>query len=432
MSGSTDARGLVLAAPSSGSGKTLTTLALLRALKNKGHTVAGAKCGPDYIDPKFHEAASGSASYNLDGFSMPPEALRHWAHEAARGSDLLLVEGAMGLFDGAANDTGSAADVAEALGLPVILIVGCKGLGQSIAAIVAGFSTFRQTTRIAGVILNRVGSERHFDILKAALSQLDVPLIGHIRTSSELTLPSRHLGLVQAEEHSDLDAFLDQAAQHVTRHLDLEMLVALASPIQSNEKPVHSLPPLGQNIAIARDEAFAFCYPHLLKSWQQAGATMQFFSPLNNEGPDPDADAVFLPGGYPELHAGRLANAEHFRMGMENARGRDALIYGECGGYMVLGKWLVCGQKQTHRMLGFLPLETSFAERKLHLGYRRLTPLQSDVWTGQLPAHEFHYATTMNAAGAEPLFKAQDALGKDLGNIGLRVGRTFGSFAHLI
>lgn len=432
MPSSSDARGLILAAPSSGSGKTLTTLALLRALKNQGHSVAGAKCGPDYIDPKFHEAASGKPSFNLDGYSMPPEALCHWAHEAARDSDLLLVEGAMGLFDGAANDTGSAADVAEALGLPIILIVDCKGLGQSIAAIVVGFSTFRQTTRIAGIILNRVGSARHFDILKAALQKLNIPLVGHIRPSNELTLPSRHLGLVQAEEHTDLDAFLDRAAQHVSRHLDLDMLVALASPIRSIEKPIPSLPPLGQNIAIARDEAFAFCYPHLLKSWQQAGATMQFFSPLNDEAPDADADAVFLPGGYPELHAGRLANSESFRTGMEDTRNRNALIYGECGGYMVLGKWLICGQKKTHRMLGFLPLETSFAERKLHLGYRRLTPLHSDIWTGQLPAHEFHYATTMSAAGAEPLFRAQDALGQDLGNIGLRVGRTLGSFAHLI
>ncbi|MFK8035062.1 MAG: cobyrinate a,c-diamide synthase [Hyphomicrobiales bacterium] len=432
MPSSSDACGLVLAAPSSGSGKTLTTLALLRALKNKGYAVAGAKCGPDYIDPKFHEAASGKASYNLDGYSMPQEALCHWAYEAARDSDLLLVEGAMGLFDGAANDTGSAADVAEALDLPVVLIVDCKGLGQSIAAIIAGFSTFRQTTRIGGVILNRVGSARHFDILKSALQKLDVPLVGHIRTSSELVLPSRHLGLVQAEEHNDLDVFLDRAAQQILRHLDLDMLIAMASPIQSKEKPVSSLPPLGQNIAIARDEAFAFCYPHMLKSWQQAGTTIKFFSPLNDEGPNPDADAVFLPGGYPELYAGRLANAEQFRVSMENARSRNALIYGECGGYMVLGKWLVCGQKQTHRMLGFLPLETSFAERKLHLGYRRLTPLDADVWTGQLPAHEFHYATTMRAAGAEPLFRAQDALGQDLGDIGLRVGSTFGSFAHLI
>lgn len=432
MQSSADARGFVLAAPSSGSGKTLTTLAILRALKNKGYAVAGAKCGPDYIDPKFHEAASGKASFNLDGFAMQPTDLRYWANEAAHNSNLLIVEGAMGLFDGAINNTGSSADVADALDLPVVLIVDCKGLGQSVAAITAGFASFRQSTRIAGVILNRVGSERHFNILKTALHNVDAALIGHIRTNSQLALPSRHLGLVQAEEYSDLNAFLDLAAQHVSRFLDLDMLVALASAMRPANKPAHTLPPLGQTIAIARDEAFAFCYPHLLKSWQQAGAALQFFSPLNDEAPDSDADAVFLPGGYPELHSGRLANAENFREGMESARSRNALIYGECGGYMVLGNWLVCGEKQTHRMLGFLPLETSFADRKLHLGYRRLTPLQNDIWTGQLPAHEFHYATTVSDAGAEPLFKSEDALGQDLGKIGLRINRTIGSFAHLI
>lgn len=432
MSGSTGARGLMLAAPSSGSGKTLTTLALLRALKNRGYAVAGAKSGPDYIDPKFHQAASGKASFNLDGFAMPQATLRYWANEAASGSNLLLVEGAMGLFDGAANGKGSSADVADALGFPVVLVVDCKGLGQSVAAIVAGFTSFRKSTSVAGVILNRVGSERHFNILKSALDQLDLPLIGHIRTSTQLALPSRHLGLVQAEEHSDLNTFLDRAAEHVSQHLDLGMLVAIAAPLQPVDAPTLAMPPLGQNIAIACDEAFAFCYPHQLESWRQAGATLQFFSPLNDEAPDPAADAIFLPGGYPELHAGRLANAEHFRHGMEAARDRNTLIYGECGGYMVLGNWVVCREKQTHRMLGFLPLETSFAERRLHLGYRRLTPLQSDIWSGPLTAHEFHYATTVKAAGTEAIFKSEDALGQDLGTIGLRKGRTLGSFAHLI
>lgn len=432
MSGKADARGLMLAAPSSGSGKTLTTLALLRALKNRGYSVAGAKSGPDYIDPKFHQAASGKPSFNLDGFAMPPATLRHWANEGARGCDLLLLEGAMGLFDGAANGAGSSADVADALGLPVVLIVDCKGLGQSVAAIVAGFASFRTSTRVAGIILNRVGSERHFNILKSALDQLDLPLIGYIRTSAQLALPSRHLGLVQAQEHADLDTFLDKAAEHVSRHLDLEMLVSIAAPLQATNTPPSALPPFGQNIAIARDEAFAFCYPHQLESWKQAGATVNFFSPLNDEGPGTDADAVFLPGGYPELYAGRLAHAAQFRDGMTAAKNRDALIYGECGGYMVLGNWMICGAKQTHRMLGFLPLETSFAERKLHLGYRQLTPLQSDIWNDPLAAHEFHYAITVKDAGAEAIFRSQDALGKDLGTIGLRMGRTLGSFAHLI
>lgn len=427
-------RGLVLSAPSSGCGKTLVTLALLRALKNRGIAVAGAKSGPDYIDPRFHEAASGAPSLNLDGFAMPAESLQFWANYAGQNAELLIVEGAMGLFDGAASGEGSTADVADALGLPVVLIVDCKGLGQSVAAIVAGYSQFRASTQIGGIILNRVGSERHFELLKTALKPLSIPLIGHVRTDAKLALPSRHLGLVQAKEHDDLDAFLERAAWKVSQQLDLDALAQLAAPLPTSQTLPKTRKPLGQIIAVARDEAFAFCYPHQLIEWQNAGAEIKEFSPLNDEGPAVDADAVFLPGGYPELHAGHLAIAENFHEKMGAARARNALIYGECGGYMVLGNWLVCKEKHSHRMLGLLPLETSFAERKLHLGYRRLKPLQDDVWSGNLTGHEFHYTTTMRGPtfDASPLFHAQDAVGTDLGAIGLRQGRVMGSFAHLI
>ncbi len=432
MAGQKAPRGLVLSAPGSGCGKTLITLALLRALKNQGLDVAGAKSGPDYIDPRFHEAACGHPSYNLDGFAMTAPDLQHWAAIAARNADLLLVEGAMGLFDGAANGEASTADIAGSLGLPVVLIIDCRGVGQSVAALASGFAGFRSTTRLAGVILNRVSSPRHFDILKSGFDEIGLAVFGHVRSSAQLALPARHLGLVQAQEHAALDSFLNQAAEHVTRHIDLHGLVSAAAPVQSDQAMPPAMQPLGQSMAIARDEAFAFCYPHQLAGWQNAGASLSFFSPLKDEAPAADADAVFLPGGYPELHAGHLAHADNFRAGLENAAAANALIYGECGGYMVLGDWLICDQKYCHKMLGLLPLQTSFAERRLHLGYRKLTPLQPAPFASPLRGHEFHYATTIRSGDADPLFEVEDAAGNAFGNTGQRRGNVMGSFIHLI
>ena len=191
------------------------------------------------------------------------------------------------------------------------------------------------------------------------------------------------------------------------------------------------MPPLGQRIAVAKDIAFAFAYPHLLEDWRDDGAEISFFSPLADEGPGKHVDAVFLPGGYPELHAGRLAAAENFRAGMA-AAARGALIYGECGGYMALGDMLIDAEGDRHRMLGLLPLTTSFAQRKLQLGYRLLTPLGGTPWTGRLSAHEFHYATIVSEGAGDRLFAAADPSGAPLGSVGLRRGNVMGSFAHVI
>lgn len=427
------AKGLLVAAPSSGSGKTTVTLALLRAFRNAGRSVVSAKSGPDYIDPGFHRAASGKACFNLDAWAMGTGTLKGLACAHGTGAELLLVEGAMGLFDGAANGRGSAADLAACLALPVILVVDCARQAQSIAALVHGFQSFRPDIHLAGVILNRVGSARHEAMLRAALAPGGVDIFGALPRSDELILPERHLGLVQAGEHADLEAFLDQAAALCAQHLDLAALSAAAAPLEEAGGRSIDLPqPPGQRIAIAQDTAFAFSYPHLLSFWQAQGAELSFFSPLANEAPGPSADAVFLPGGYPELHAGRIAAAERFRSGMEKAAASGTLIYGECGGYMTLGTGLTDAKGLRHRMLGLLPLETSFAARKRHLGYRRLTPLGGHPWQGALAAHEFHYASIQSEGTAERLFAAQDAAGTALPDMGLKSGSVMGSFAHVI
>jgi len=424
--------GLLIAAPASGSGKTVVTLGLMRAMKRRGIEVAPGKAGPDYIDPAFHAAASGASCFNFDPWAMRPSLLRA---QAARSGDAgtLVVEAMMGLFDGAADGSGSAADLAALLLLPVVLVVDCARTSQSVAALVTGFSRFRADVRVAGVILNRVGSDRHEAMLRGAMAKIEVPVLGSLRTDPQLALPERHLGLVQAGEHASLETFIARAADAVEAGVDLKALLTIAEggPEASGE-PVETIPPPGQRITVARDLAFAFSYPHLLQGWRDQGATLSFFSPLADEAPAVDADAVYLPGGYPELHAGALANAHRFRAGMASAAARDVRIYGECGGYMVLGEGLVDGNGTRHAMLGLLPLVTSYAARKRHLGYRRLQSLAPDLLAGTFKAHEFHYSTVVSEGAADRLFEAEDALGEQLGTVGLRRGRVAGSYMHLI
>ncbi|MEJ8476286.1 cobyrinate a,c-diamide synthase [Roseibium algae] len=427
------AKGFLIAAPQSGAGKTTVSLALLRALRNAGKKVVSAKSGPDYIDPKFHEAASGRSCINLDAWAMSLDHIHGLAGTHAKADEYLVVEGAMGLFDGAANGKGSGADLAACLGLPVILVVDCAKQAQSVAALVSGFASFRFDVRIAGVILNRVGSDRHERMLRAALEPLCLPVLGALPRLGELLLPERHLGLVQAEEHRGLEAFLEAAAKIFAEKIDLELLSSLAMPLVASPSPCPSvLPPLGQRMAIARDVAFAFAYPHLLDGWQASGAELSFFSPIADESPAFDADAIYLPGGYPELHAGKLANASGFKTGMNTAASNDTLIYGECGGYMTLGEVLRDGDGTSHEMLGLLPLETSFATRKRHLGYRVLEPHGRLPWSVPLSAHEFHYASICSEGPGEALFAAKDAEGNILPDMGLRNGTVLGSFAHVI
>ncbi|MEM0977318.1 MAG: cobyrinate a,c-diamide synthase [Pseudomonadota bacterium] len=414
--------GLVIAAPTSGSGKTTLTLGILRALAEKGYAVRSAKSGPDYIDGAFHAHATGQTCVNLDAWAMTPDRLR----TLAQGKDLLIVEGAMGLFDGAAHDgSGSTADVAAALRLPIVLVVDASRQSQSIAALVHGFATYRQGTHIAGIILNKVGSTRHIQGLTAALLPLGIPVLGTLPNTPEIELPSRHLGLVQAEERADLDAFLTKVARHISDHIPLTSLIDLAEEIAPPKLKTHRLYPPAQRIAVAKDAAFAFAYPHLLMDWRAKGADLAFFSPLADD-PVPDADFVLLPGGYPELHAGRLAANATFMSSLRAA----PQVYGECGGYMVMGDGLIDKEGRRHAMAGLLRLETSFETPKRHLGYRHLKPL-GGPWTSDLMGHEFHYASTVRAEGS-PLFDATDAAGKKIGSIGLRHQKHAGSFAHVI
>lgn len=356
----------------------------------------------------------------------------------------------MGLFDGAivadgAND-GSTAALARCTGWPVVLVVDAGAQAASAAAVVKGFHDFRTDVAVAACVFNRVGGPRHAKILIDACRRAlpEVPVLGCLPSVDGLALPERHLGLVQAAEHPHLENFLDAAAALVAEHLDVAALVKLAGPLtvagRKNAPPNSPsipppIPPLGQRIAVAQDNAFRFSYPLVIDGWRAAGAEVVAFSPLADQAPDAAADAVYLPGGYPELAAGRLAAAQNFLAGLRAAAGRGAALYGECGGYMVLGRGLVDADGNRHAMAGLLPLETSFARPKLHLGYRRATVLNAGplgAAGARYRGHEFHYAATASEGPGERLFEAADAESTTLGAAGLRAGNVIGSFIHLI
>jgi cobyrinic acid a,c-diamide synthase len=421
------AKGLVIAAPASGSGKTIVTLGLLRALHNRGHRVASAKVGPDYIDPRFHEAATGRPCFNLDPWAMSGTQVRACLDDASTGAEIVVVEGVMGLLDGPLGANASTADLARTLGLPVIIVIDCSHMAQTIGILADGF--LREGGNVCGFILNRVASERHEAVLREGLGTHQRFIRGIIYQNETLALPSRHLGLVQAEEHGELDAFMEKAAAHMEKSLDVEALLSLCETPSAISGSNARLPPLGQHIAVAADRAFAFCYAHFLHGWRTQGAEISFFSPLADETPSPHADAIFLPGGYPELHAGRIAAAQRF---LSALRSSNALVYGECGGFMVLGEELEDQEGNTHAMAGCLPVKTTFAKRKLNLGYRELRHQSPLPFPATLRGHEFHYSTIAWQGQAEPLFEAKDATGSTLPRLGLRRNKIMGSYAHVI
>ena len=427
--------GFLISAPSSGSGKTVTTLALLRAYRNHGRAIGSFKVGPDYIDPAFHTAASGRACFNLDLWGMRTRTVESNLNTVAPDVDLVIGEGVMGLFDGASGGGGSTADVAVALDIPVVLVVDASGQATSAAALVHGFETFDSRLKLAGVIFNRIGGPKHRDILQSAMASRGTKVFGFIPRHESLTLPERHLGLVQALENSELEGFLDSAAEFVAEHVDLEALEKIGSISVTEPETNHPpLRPLGQKMAVARDQAFAFAYPHVLDGWQNQGAELTLFSPLADEAPQA-CDAIYLPGGYPELHAGKLASNANFLNSIRSCARENLTIFGECGGYMVLGQGLVDADNERHEMAGLLPLETSFADRRLHLGYREVS-LKNDHALGAkgslFRAHEFHYATITREEGDEALFIGNDSEGNSLGTFGQRIGAVAGSFIHLI
>ncbi|MGR3713691.1 MAG: cobyrinate a,c-diamide synthase [Shimia sp.] len=426
--------GILISAPSSGTGKTTVMLGLLRALAEDGLKVQPFKSGPDYIDPAFHHAAARRPAFNLDTWAMPP-ALAGGIAEQAQGADIVVAEGSMGLFDGVAtrgeNGFGSSAETALMMGWPVVLVIDVGGQAQSAAATALGFKTYNPDLPFAGVILNRCASPRHERLARLGMDQAGVKVLGVLPRRGDLTLPERHLGLIQAVEHPDLEEAITGYAAFLREHVDLD---AIKSAARAGVPKTGTLPPPpAQRIALARDAAFSFTYPHLLTGWRNAGAEILPFSPLSDEAPAPDADLVWLPGGYPELHAGKLAANQIYLAGLRT-HAETKPVHGECGGYMALGKTLIDKDGTAHEMAGLLDLVTSYEKRKFHLGYRQATlqaPMLGFDTGARLRGHEFHYSTILEEPDA-PLAQVGDADGNPVPETGSIRGHVTGTFFHMI
>jgi cobyrinic acid a,c-diamide synthase len=371
---------------------------------------------------------------------MPDGLLDLLAARAAAAADVVVIEGVMGLFDGAPGEAGrrgTTADLAARFVLPAVLVLDVARLAQSAAAVVRGFASHDLAVKIAGVILNRTASERHRTLIAEAIGALGVPVFGALPRDAALAFPERHLGLVQAAEQVELPALINRLVILAERHIDLDAIAAAATPLArgaARNTSNNLIPPPGQRVALAQDRAFSFVYPHVLEGWRSAGSEIIPFSPLADEAPPERADSCWLPGGYPELHAAALAAAQRFAEGLRRfAETRP--VHGECGGYMVLGQSIEDADGRHHAMTGLLGHSTSFAKRKLHLGYRAAR-LLSDGALGVKGAivrgHEFHYASLAAGGDDKAFAELSDSTGRALGAGGARRGRVSGTFFHAI
>ena len=436
-------KGIIIAAPNSGCGKTLFTLALLRTLKKNNVSVNSAKVGPDYIDPAFHSLAIDKPCTNLDTWAMHDETLAHLLKRLEESVDLIVVEGVMGLFDGASafdeKNNGSTASLAEKTGWPVILVVDASSQAQSIAALIRGFLTHNEKVSIGGLIFNRVGSDGHKKVINVAMEKYfpEVRILGFLPTNKDIILPRRYLGLKQVSECEDVDSFFNQAVNWLEKSVNINEIMSLSKSRRHTFEAQYDrvqIEPFGQRIAVAQDTAFSFFYKSVLQGWLEAGAEIIPFSPLGDYTPANDVNAIYLPGGYPELFAGELAQNGFLDL-LRVASNNGVAVFGECGGYMILGKVIITNDGVRHKMAGLLPLETSFEEPSLHLGYRSVETLNSSPLGRpgtKFKGHEFHYAKILLESGTSSLFYGKNANGDEIGGIGLTNGNIAGSFIHLI
>ncbi|TVM17975.1 cobyrinate a,c-diamide synthase [Oceanidesulfovibrio indonesiensis] len=472
-------RGLAVAAPRSGSGKTLFTLGLLASFTRRSHTVQAYKAGPDFIDPGHHTALTGRPSQNLDGWMLGRRSCQDIFARSARRPiqdrvpDILLLEGVMGLFDGASGrtETGSTAELAKWLGLPVLIVLDARSMARTAAAIAHGLATFDPGLPVAGVVLNRVSSATHRELLEESFEALDLPLLGCLMNDAEMDVPSRHLGLVTAEDRPTDATFADRLADWVESGVDVEKLLHVLPDVSRNVdicaaangsgitaedadnegacRPVDLSMNLDAQpaemvvrIAVARDAAFSFYYDENLRLLEAAGAELAFFSPLADSALPKDIGGVYLGGGYPELHADALANNVKLREEIRKRSLRGLPVYAECGGYMYLMRSLTDGDGRRLLMAGVFPWAAVMDSRRRGLGYREVTTT-ADTLLGPagtvLRGHEFHYSFTSEFpddaalldAGVQPVYAVTDRRGELLTVTGYSAGGVLASYVHL-
>ena len=433
-------RGLVIAGVHSGVGKTTVALGLMAALRRRGLLVQPFKVGPDFIDPGHHAQAAGRESANLDGWMLAASENLKIFHRHCRGAEIALVEGVMGLFDGydGSSDAGSTAQMAKWLGLPTVLIVDARAMARSAAAVVHGLATFDPDLKLAGVIFNRVGSERHLAYLRQAMAQVPgVVCLGGLPRQESLAIPERHLGLVTAAEHPLTESYFQELAETMEKHLDLEVLLEMMPIIPQVEAKADPAPELTARVrlGVARDQAFCFYYPENFAYLRRFGAELVPFSPLHDVRLPDNLDGLYLGGGYPEVFARELsANSEILNTIKEMAVA-GLPVYGECGGLMYLSQGLTSLAGERTPMAGVLPLEVRMLPRLKSLGYRQVT-LEADCLLGpagsQGRGHEFHYSEIITEVpGLAKAYRLADRLGEVRLTEGYCRYRTLASYVHL-
>lgn len=440
--------GFLISAPQSGSGKTTVSLAIMAALSRRGLTVAPFKCGPDFIDPGYHRAVTGRPSINLDDWMCGEEFVRETFHANLAGQAIAVIEGVMGLFDGigASSRDGSSAEIAAITGTPVVLVVNARGMAASAAALIKGFAGFDPQVRLAGVIFNNIGSASHGKLLRTALADAlpEIALFGCIPRDETIDIPSRHLGLVTAEDNPLADEFIGRLAEMAERCLDLDRLSQLQiPPCPPFIKGGDIFPPLpegegrgeGVRIAVARDAAFCFMYEDNLRLLREAGAELAFFSPLHDTSLPAGIHGIYLPGGYPELYAGKLAENLSMLEAIRSAVATDMPVYAECGGFVYLTGGLDASEgQQSADFAGIFPVRCRMLPRRKALGYRQVE-LTEYVVTGireaVLRGHEFHYSEIGEMPVEVERCYLVSRQGVSLGLEGFRVRNCLASYIHL-
>jgi cobyrinic acid a,c-diamide synthase len=435
--------GFIIAAPGSGSGKTTLALGLMAALARRGMQVAPFKVGPDFIDPGHHRHVTGRVSRNLDGWMLPRATNERNFHDHLCKDNIAVVEGVMGLFDGydGRSEAGSTAQMAKWLGLPVLLVVDARSMARSAAALVQGFENFDSAVNFLGVVFNRIGSPRHLEYLRDALSDhVAMPCWGGIPRESDIRMPERHLGLVTADDHPLESAHLDCLVSLIEAHLELDGLIEALHPIPEAAATPGEKGGMAEKrprIGVARDRAFCFYYPENLEMLTACGADLVRFSPLNDPLPPDGLDGMYFGGGYPEMVAAELSANRSMRAAVRAMSLEGMPIYGECGGFMYLCRALIDSRGQPHEMTGCFPYTTRMLARRKALGYREIT-LRADSIFGPPGArargHEFHYSQ-LEASGiearSEMVYRVASRSGQTIPEEGYLRRATLGSYIHL-
>jgi cobyrinic acid a,c-diamide synthase len=431
-------KGIVIAGTHSGVGKTTVATGIMASLRKRGYEVQPFKVGPDYIDPSYHQAACGVPSRNLDTWLLEERAVWELFQRAARGKELAVVEGVMGLYDGfrGEGEEGSTSHVAKLLGLPVILVVDASASARSVGALVLGFKSFDSALNLAGVILNGVGGEKHLEFVKPSLEEIGVALLGYLPKRPELALPERHLGLVPMVEGKVSVEFYDRLAAQVERTIDVERIIALAGTAAPTEPKVSLLFPAAPRppevaVAVAMDKAFSFYYPDSLELLGAWGAEIVPISLLEDSKLPTETGGLYIGGGFPELYARELAENRSMRISVREAAQKGLPIYAECGGLMYLGEKITDLEGKSYPMAGVFPCRSSMKETRLTLGYRNVCSLDDNLLMRKgesVRGHEFHLSVLEGEQQGSPAYEVLSQPGR---REGFRFKNTLASYIHL-